>query len=77
MADKKTPSNDLRFSVCERGFVLMDGDRMGMIPTMYAFDRIEDVAAWLIRNFRSDECGCNHCTDCYRRIAEIAEKRRS
>lgn len=44
----------LRFRKCNRGFVLVNDTaylRGDMPSELYAFDRIEDVAAWLMKNF--------------------------
>jgi len=45
--------NAVRFERCARGFVLVGGEERGMLGTMYAFDHIEDVAAWFVEQYRA------------------------
>lgn len=41
----------LRFERCARGFVLFADAGPGLIGEMFAFDRVEDVGAWLVEQY--------------------------
>lgn len=44
--------SQLNFSRCERGFILTDGGQgMGFLHRIWAFDRIEDLAGWLVEQY--------------------------
>lgn len=36
---------------CQRGFLISTGGGMGLMGYLYAFDRIEDAAAWLVEQY--------------------------
>jgi hypothetical protein len=47
---------EVSFMRCARGFLLTTGNRAsGMMGALYAFDRIEDVAAWFVEQYREME----------------------
>lgn len=50
MADRGAFSA-LEFRKCSRGFTLFATPGQGMIGDVYAFDRIEDVAGWLVEQY--------------------------
>lgn len=52
--------SELRFQRCERGFILMAQRHVGELGSMFAFDRIEDLAAWLVGQYREDPKACQH-----------------
>ncbi len=41
-----------RFEVCAKGFLITSGSGFGEIGVQYAFDRIDDVAAWIAYEYR-------------------------
>lgn len=44
--------NQLSFVRCERGFILTDsGSEMGYLRRVWAFDRVEDLAGWLVEQY--------------------------
>lgn len=42
---------DLNFMKCARGFLLSASRGPGLMGEMFAFDRIEDVGAWLVEQY--------------------------
>lgn len=49
---KAAPPEHLRFIRCRRGFLLDTTHRdFGGMGEMFAFDRIEDVGAWLVEQY--------------------------
>ena len=43
--------SELHFIRCARGFVFSAQREPGYLASMYAFDRVEDAAAWLIAEY--------------------------
>jgi hypothetical protein len=43
--------DELKFNRCARGFVLRATDDYGRRHTTFAFDRVEDVAKWLVEQY--------------------------
>jgi hypothetical protein len=41
---------DLNFAVCDRGFLLRAGS-FGEFSRVFAFDRIEDLAEWMVEQY--------------------------
>ena len=53
MADRGA-FNEITFMRCARGFMLRTcAPQSGMVAQMFAFDRIEDLAAWLVEQYTS------------------------
>lgn len=49
---KPVPPAMLTFEQCARGFVLREGGgEHGRFPVIYAFDRIDDLADWLVEKY--------------------------
>jgi hypothetical protein len=44
----KSDLHDARLQKCTRGYLLQSSGGVGMMSAMFAFDRIEDVAAFLV-----------------------------
>ena len=45
--------NEITFMRCERGFVIRtSGMERGYTGAVYAFDRAEDAAAWIVEQYR-------------------------
>ncbi len=51
MADRGA-HRELTFMRCERGFLLRVVDLQRIGGEIFAFDRIEDVGAWLVEQYR-------------------------
>lgn len=49
---KNQQLNDLQFMRCKRGFLFRVGAKYDGFGEMFAFDNIEDAAAWLVEQFR-------------------------
>lgn len=47
----KSTHEALRFRKCRRGYLVAVDERYGELGDSYAFDRIEDVAAWLVEQY--------------------------
>lgn len=51
---KPSAPRDLSFTACERGFIFRSGREYEGIGKVYAFDRVEDAAAWLVEQFTGE-----------------------
>lgn len=51
-APRKAPPDKLTLTQCVRGFLVSEApSHERMITPMYAFDKIEDVAAWIVEQY--------------------------
>jgi hypothetical protein len=51
-ACKEPVPDRLEFTKCARGFLVSKSrDGFGMMSPLYAFDRVEDAAAWIVEQF--------------------------
>ena len=51
MSFDRGSQSELQFRRCERGFMLVAGAGGGDYGTFFAFDKIEDLAAWLVDQY--------------------------